>query len=149
MRGVLILCAGFALTVISSDLLLRSRKIQAALGRVVIVQAIGLVAVVAVLSHSHELGLVSVVIFWSGAVLTWFGLRSHLESSILLRMVHMLRERPMTGPDLIARYRSYYGQAHRIDELQRAGLLTTDQARAAMTPTPKGRLIARLVSRLR
>jgi hypothetical protein len=60
-----------------------------------------------------------------------------------------LRERPMTGPDLIARYESYYGQAQRIDELQRAGLLTADQARAAMTPTPKGRLIARLVSRLR
>ena len=43
-------------------------------------------------------------IFWSGAFLTWFGVRSHIESSILLRMAYLLRGHPMQPGELLEEY---------------------------------------------
>jgi hypothetical protein len=149
MSFLFILGVGFCATAISSGLLLGSRKVQSALGRVAIVQASGLAVVVAILSPSHRMGAAPILIFWSGALLAWFGVRSHLESSILLRMLHMLRRAPMTKGDLTSQYESYYGQEERLEELRLAGLLTADPERASMTPTRKGLLVARLVLRLR
>jgi hypothetical protein len=149
MSALLVLWVGFGVTVASIEGLLKSRKLQGAVGRIVITHAIGLAALIAVLVPSHRLGIVPIFIFWSGALLCWFGVRSHIESSILLRMVHMLRRNPVRGRDLTSQYESFYGRTQRIEELLRAGLLRADLERATMTPTRKGTLIAELVLRLR
>ena len=149
MSALLILSGGFGLTALSSELFLRRRKLQSALGRVVIVHAAGLATVLVMLTRSHGLATVPVLIFWSGALLSWFGIRSHLESSILLRMIHMLRRRPMTRRDMTTQYESSYGRTQRIEDLVRAGLLVADPQGTGMKPTRKGLLITRLVLRLR
>jgi hypothetical protein len=149
MRPLLILASGFALTAVSCELMLRSRKLQSALGRVAILHAAVLAIVAGFLAANGLMRLVPVSIFWSGALLAWFGFRSHVESSILLRMIHLLGSASMTRRELTSLYNARYGRTERIEELIRAGLVSGDRARTSLVPTRKGLLIARLVLRLR
>jgi hypothetical protein len=148
MASFLMLLAGFVVTILCCEVL-RSGKLQSSLGRIAIIHAVGLAAVAALLRSSDRMAVVPVLIFWSGAALAWFGARSHLESSILLRMVHFLREGPLTREEVIARYDAHDGRAQRVAELIRGGLVAADPNRVTLTPTPKGLRIVRVVSRLR
>ncbi len=49
MSALLVLCLGFVITALAGDLLSKTRKVPAALSRLVIVHAIGAAIVVAVL----------------------------------------------------------------------------------------------------
>jgi len=85
---------------------------------------------------------------WLGLYLSWFGIRSHIESSILMRLVHLLgREGSQTAQALLDRYNAHYGRERRFDELGHGGLIEKvgDETRV----TRKGRLILRVVSMLR
>jgi hypothetical protein len=86
-------------------------------------------------------------IFWGGAFLSWFGVRSHIESSILLRMLFLLRRHPMTESALIAEYTSLYGEAMRREELFRGGLAVRTGDRVSVSP--KGKAILGVVAKLR
>jgi hypothetical protein len=149
MSSLLVLVAGFGFTAMAGDLAVRGRKLQSALGRIALVQVIGLGVVMAVISRLGGLGALPILVFWSGAFLSWFGVRSHLESSILLRMVHMLYRGPMTGREVMTEYASKFGRSERLQELVGAGLLERDPGSGAVRATGKGRRIARLVERLR
>ena len=94
-----------------------------------------------------DTGPIILLLFWGGAFLSWFGIRSNVESSILLRMVYLLRKRPMTDSDLVAEYGAHYGQAMRLAELYRGGLAVKEGERTSVTS--KGRNILRVVSVLR
>jgi hypothetical protein len=145
---LLALVGAFAATALLSEVFLRSRKLQAALVRVLGVHAIGLIIALVVLLPRHRISGVPILVFWSGAFLAWFGVRSHIESSILLRMVHILRRGPMRADGLIASYVSYYGPGERVEELVRAGLMTRSHDGPGLVLTGKGRLIARVALRL-
>jgi hypothetical protein len=55
----------------------------------------------------------------------------------------------MTAGELAQTYETFYGEAERIAELQRAGLLRTDVEPSRIVPTRKGLLVAWIATRLR
>jgi hypothetical protein len=145
--GILIIAAVLVVALIGSELALRGTKLQTGLGRVLLVWAGVYLVAVYPLSHYGKIGPVEVTIFWGGAFLSWFGVRSHIESSILLRMLYLLRRGPMTESGLVSEYTSQYGHAMRIEELLRGGMAAKSGDR--MSVTPKGKTILAVVSKLR
>jgi hypothetical protein len=144
MIQILISVGGFLLAVVASEVVLRGTKIQTGLFRVLLVHAvIFFLTAYALTVQSSYFGL---LIFWIGAFLTWFGVRSHMESSILLRMVYLLSKTSMTAPVLLTEYESHYGEALRIEELFRSGLIQTGPE--GVTITRKGEFILNAVSKL-
>jgi hypothetical protein len=137
MNDLLVLAASFAAAVLVTEVLVRE-KLQSALGRVVAVHCLAF-AVAA--WATHTLPGTSAFVFWTGMFALWFGLRSHVESSILLRMLTSLRERPASREEILLRYNQLYGRAARVDELVRAGLVT--RTPTGIAPTTKGRVVAR------
>ena len=139
--GVALLAA-----MVGSELVLGGTKLQTGLSRVIPVWgAVYLVALFVL--WRGGIGPVGLTIFWGGAFATWFGVRSHLESSILLRMLYLLRGQPRTDQSLLDEYLSRQGEAERLEELVRGGLVTSQGERIAVTP--KGRSILAVVARLR
>ncbi len=129
-----------------SELVLRGMKLQTGLVRIVAAWALPYAAA-AGWSVRHDASVIVLTIFWIGAFLAWFGIRSHLESSIALRMIYRLRERPMREGELIDAYLSTQSESMRLAELRRAGLIAAGAG--AMCVTPKGKLVLRLTSLLR
>ena len=132
-------CAG-------SELALRGMKLQTGLGRLVVVWMASYAAAAGWFAR-HDQRLVSLTILWAGAFLAWFGVRSHIESSILLRMLHLLRPRPMTEGELVCAYTARYGEAARIAELRRGGLIADGPH--GLQVTRKGNIVLRLASVIR
>lgn len=149
MRSLAILLGTFVLTALACELMLRTRKLQSAIGRVGILHVLVLTVVASLLATRGLMRPVPVAIFWLGALISWFGIRSHIESSILLRMLHLLGASPMSRLELTSRYNARYGRIERVEELIRAGLVSGDSGRETLVPTRKGSMIARLVLRLR
>jgi hypothetical protein len=149
MAGLLVLGAVFAVAIVACDLLRAGSKLQAALGRIAIVHASGLAVSLIFLVATDLMRVVPILIFWCGASLAWFGVRSHIESSILLRVAYMLRGGPMTRGEVIARYDVHYGQTQRLANLVGGGLLRSRPDEASWILTTNGLRVVRLVSRLR
>lgn len=146
MSELLFLIVGWVFAMIGSELVLGGTKLQTGLLRVLVVYFLiggGLLLYMVV---SGRLDLVACVVFWSGCFLSWFGVRSHLESSILLRMLFLLKKRSWTARKLLTEYDSHYGEAARLEELVRGGL--AEQGTGAMTLTSKGKTIIRIASLL-
>jgi hypothetical protein len=146
MMGVLIVTAFLLVVFVGSELALRGTRLQTGLSRVLVVWTVVYLAAVYPVWHYGGTGLVPLTIFWGGAFLSWFGVRSHIESSILLRMLYLLRRGPTTESGLVSEYTSQYGEAMRIDELLRGGLAAKSGDR--MSVTPKGKTILAVVSKL-
>jgi hypothetical protein len=144
MKSVLILFAGFLLAIISSELVLRGTKLQTALFKVAGIHLFWLCAVALFLYERYEFSFVVALIFWAGAFLTWFGVRSHLESSILLRMLFFTRSGPMTENDLLLKYESHHSEESRLEELFRAELLEREPN--GIRITAKGRWMANVAT---
>lgn len=149
MKAVLLLWVSFAAAALVCEPLIRGCKLQSVLRRVMAVHVVALWAAIGLLVPGHHLNLSAIVIFWSGGFLAWFGIRSHLESSILLRMLHSLRCTSMTEADLVASYEGTYGEARRVDELIRAGLVTRNSGTSEPRVTRKGAMVVRVVQGLR
>ncbi len=147
MIGLEIIAAALLVVAIGSELALRGTKLQTALGRVLVVWAGVYLPAVAALAITGGASPFSFTVFWGGAFLSWFGIRSHIESSILLRMVHLLRLGPMAQSALVAEYLALCGQSARTDELLRGGLAV--QNAGELVVTAKGRNILAVVERLR
>lgn len=146
MKDVLAVLIALLCAFAGSELALHGTKLQTGLTRVLAVWAAVYAALLAFLETQTSTGFPACTIFWGGAFLSWFGVRSHIESSILMRMMFLLRNRPMTAEDLLKDYESHYGEAMRVEELVRGNLLhSADDKRI----TPKGRLILRIVALLR
>ena len=85
MLALLVLCAGFIVTLAGCEWLRPPGKLQSVLPRIALIQLAGLLTTAVILLAGGRMRPVPIFIFWSGAALAWFGCRSHLESSILLR----------------------------------------------------------------
>jgi hypothetical protein len=147
MTGGGLVLGALLLAMVMSELSLRGTKLQTALGRVLVVWGLVFLAGVYPLLRYGATGPLVFLIFWGGAFASWFGVRSHIESSILLRMVYLLRSRPMVDAELLGKYASHYGQAMRMAELFRGGLAVNVDGQTSVTP--KGMTILRVVSKLR
>jgi hypothetical protein len=147
MNGLAMVAGALLAAMAGSELALRGTKLQTGLSRILVVWAAVWAAALYPVFRYGDVGMVTLTIFWGGAFLSWFGVRSHIESSILLRMLYLLRRRPMTEAQVVDTYSSQYGQAMRVDELLRGGMATKSEGR--MTVTPKGKTILGVVARLR
>lgn len=147
MTDLWLVIAPLLAVIVGSELALRGTKLQTGLGRVVLVWAGVFVVSVGLLARGSHASPLAFTIFWSGAFLSWFGVRSHIESSILLRMLYLLRQQPMTEARLLAEYGSRYSEMMRINELLRGGLAV--KTGEHLKVTPKGKTILRIVSGLR
>lgn len=135
--AIVLLIVGVAL--VWSEVSLGGRKVQSALGSLVKVWGILGVMIMAHFFFARGSGSLVFGVFWAGTFLTWFGVRSHIESSILLRMVFLLREQERSGDQLVAAYDALYGPEERRQELFRSGL--AEPAGAGAKLTPKGERI--------
>ena len=147
MTAISLAAAAVLAPIVGSEFALGRTKLQTGLTRVLIVWIGAYAAATGWLVRSADSGAVALTIFWSGAFLVWFGVRSHIESSILLRMLFLLRQSPMTDARLVDEYASRYGEAMRMAELSRGGLIDKHGDRTRVTA--KGKAILRFVSKLR
>ena len=118
MTGLFSIGGALTVAVLGSELALRGPKLklQTGVSRVLVVWTSAYLATTVLLPR-YEIGPVAFTIFWWGAFCSWFGCTSHIESSILLRMLYLLRQRPMTDADLLAEYAVHYGEALRSEQL--------------------------------
>jgi hypothetical protein len=147
MSILLFAIGGFLAATACSEFALKGAKLQTGLAKVIVTHAAIAASILAYLLWRGGAGVVAVIIFWSGAFLTWFGVRSHMESSILLRMLFLLRKGPVSGDRLLQDYEGHYGQGERLQELFRGKLL--EQTASGITITSKGKFILRIVSILK
>lgn len=145
--AIVLASAAVVLPIVATELALGRAKLQTALARVLVIWLIGYAAASIWLVSHGEGGFAALTIFWSGAFLAWFGVRSHVESSILLRMLFLLRKGPLGDATLVDAYVSHYGEGARVDELARGGLVAgpADAARVTL----KGKVILLVASKLR
>ncbi|MCI0444240.1 hypothetical protein L0152_13645 [bacterium] len=146
MNSLLVTFASFVLCALICEIPLRFAKIQSALLKILFIHFM-IASLTYIFLLSLSVNLSSFLILWSGAFLTWFGIRSHIESSILLRLLSILKPAPMTSAELIKAYEKQHGIAVRREELIRSGLVEakTDGFRL----TSKGRVILAIASFLR
>jgi hypothetical protein len=142
MMDVVIVFGAFVASAVASERLI-TRKLQSAFGRVLVVYAVGFALAIGL---GRGVDRAAVFVFWTGMVAAWFGVRSHLESSILLQILMALRDGPCARGELLRRCMQY-GPVARGEELVRGGFLV--EAADGLKPTPKGRLAARVAQRLR
>jgi hypothetical protein len=147
MTAISLAAAAVVVPMIGSELALGGTKLQTGITRALVVWIVGYVAATTWIARSADSGLAAFTIFWGGVFLLWFGIRSHIESSILLRMLFLLRQGPMTDRRLIDAYTSRCGQSMRVAELCRGGLIVKHSDRVRLTP--KGRAILLVASKLR
>jgi hypothetical protein len=147
MTGVWILALALLIVMAGCELALGGTKLQTGLTRALAVWAVVYLLALFPLFRYGGTGPFPFTIFWGGAFLSWFGVRSHIESSILLRMLYLLRRGPMTEAALVAAYASNFGEGTRREELLRGGLAVKEGDRLSITP--KGRTILSVVAKLR
>ena len=143
----LLVVAAFFACIVLCELVLKGTKLQTGLIKVFLVHALCWIALLIFLVTNNESGIIAMTIFWAGAFLTWFGIRSHIESSVLLRMLYLLKQQPVTANQLLSRYHSHYGKELRIEELVRGGLL--ERGSNELRVSSKGNLILRIVQLLK
>lgn len=136
-----------AIPIVGVEFAVRRMKLQTAFERVLAIWAATFAVTLAVLILTTGSGATALTIFWCGTFMAWFGVRSHLESSILLRMLVLLRARPMTDAELIAEYTRRAGRTARLEELRRGGFIARDGA--VLRLTRKGEVTLAAVCKLR
>jgi hypothetical protein len=147
MIGLAIVAASLLAVAVASELALRGTKLQTGLGRILVVWVVIYLPAAVALVITGDVSPFAFTVFWGGAFLSWFGVRSHIESSILLRMVHLLRRGPMAQSMLVSEYLAECGQSARTEELLRGGLAVENAGQLAVTA--KGRKILAVVEKLR
>jgi hypothetical protein len=140
--------AALVVAMIGCEVALGPTKLQTGLMRTVGVYGVTGGVVLLYLLFTRHAAVVPFAIFWSGAFLTWFGVRSHIESSILLRMAYLLRGHPMRPGELLEEYDKVYGANQRVDELFRAGLVVRQES-GEIEVTAKGSRILSAAARFR
>jgi hypothetical protein len=143
----LVLLGGAVVAALASEYVLREGRIQTRFAQILCVHSATGLAVLLYLVFAGHTRLIPAAILWCGMFLSWFGVRSHIESSILLRMAYMLRQGPMGEDRLLAQYEAHYGGSMRLEELLRAGLV--EKIPSGMALTTKGSRIHRAASWLR
>jgi hypothetical protein len=147
MTQVTLIVAAFFACMVFCELVLKGTKLQTGLVKVFFVHVLCWIVLLIYMVTNNQSGIIAMTIFWAGAFLTWFGVRSHIESSVLLRMLYLLRQQPLSASELLSSYHSHYGKELRIEELVRGGLL--ERASSELHVSSKGNLILRIVQLLK
>jgi hypothetical protein len=137
----LLVLAGFTTATLLSQLLLGGRKVQERAGWVAVVQGAIAAVVLALGSRWLAVSPFEPAVFWLGAALSWFVVRSHLESSILLAMLVDVSAGCGKREELLQRHAGE-GFARRVEGLRRAGLI--DQQGQDPAVTGRGRVVLAL-----
>jgi hypothetical protein len=143
MRDLIVVFIVSCIAIAWSEMLVRGLKLQTCTSR--FLASFGTLGSVAALYlfAMYGGGVVSFTLYWIGLFVCWFGVRSHVESSILLRMIYALTTKHLTTAELLDGYRNYYGVEDRLSELKHGGLVDSNQG--SLTVTPKGRLVLNVV----
>lgn len=128
-----------SVAIVTSEVRLGGRKVQTALPQLLVVWGVLGLMIMAHFGAARGRGFFVFGVFWAGAFLTWFCVRSHVESSILLRMLYLLRGRARSGDELVADYERLYGEEQRRRELLAAGL--AEEGPEGVRVTAKGKRI--------
>jgi hypothetical protein len=142
MSAILLLVCLFLLCLLFCELLLQRAKLQTRFTRILMAHILFAVGGMIFLHRLYGIHSLAVAVFWLGGFLSWFGIRSHVESSILIRMIFLLRQQPMRPEELIIDYKRHYSSALRLEELQRSGLL--DRKGNQLQLTKKGECVLRI-----
>src|SRR5216110_1710512 len=119
MTAISLAAAAVVVPIIGSELALGGTKLQTGITRALVAWIASYVAAITWIVRGADSGLAACTIFWGGVFLLWFGVRSHIESSILLRMLFLLRQSPMTDGGLLDEYMARCGESARVSELRR------------------------------
>jgi hypothetical protein len=144
MTELVVVAVSVLVAMAGSELVLRGAKLQTGLTRVLALWAVVYLIAIVWFVRAGDAAVLAFTTFWGGVFLLWFGVRSHLESSILLRMLVLLRNRSMSDGRLLDEYAALYGEPMRVAELSRAGMI-----RDGMRVTPKGKAVLFVASKLR
>lgn len=139
MISIVILISGFLLAVLTGEIALRGIKSQTGFSRMVVVHAIIGLPILLWLFVARGVSPGAVGVFWFGGFLSWFFIRGSIESSIILRMLTLLRDGPLRDLDLLAQYEAVCHQRERIEGLLQAGLVVW--LSRGLFLTRKGRII--------
>jgi hypothetical protein len=134
-----IVVGAFALATALGQALLRGGKVQSHSGLLAAVHLAVALPVLGVLALRQHAGLVGPILFWTGAGLTWFVVRSHLEGSILLAMLDDVEQGCGDRSALVRRYRARGGFTARLGALHEAGVIRDEAGEARVTR--KGRMV--------
>ena len=146
MIALVLSAAGLLAAAVACELSLRGMRIQSGFARAFVCFAlIGLTTAFS-LDSINALPLASFVVLWIGGFLFWLGARSHVESSILLRMLYLLLSGARSHDELLDIYEEHYDLRTRVRELRAAGLVASGTP-ASLTAT--GKLVLALVRSLR
>ena len=132
-----------AVTFLAVEILLfmLGSKLQTRLAPILALFLLSLILALFTIKEIHPFFL---VFLWGGFFLAWFGIRSHIESSILLRILYTLGKSPgISSEDLIQAYEKKQGPEERLAELKRGGFLKPDKD--TFTLTGKGRIVAKVL----
>ncbi|HEU5072549.1 MAG TPA: hypothetical protein VFU02_00210 [Polyangiaceae bacterium] len=147
MTGILLVLGALVAVMVLSELVLGHTKLQTGLARILVAWTIVYLAVIYFVVQYGNVGILGFTIFWGGAFLSWFGVRSHIESSILLRMLHLLRQGPRDEAGIVSAYMAIGGEKVRLEELLKGGMATRQGD--GFSVTPKGKTILAVVAKLR
>ena len=147
MTGIGLVLGALLVVMVFSEIALGRTKLQTGLSRVLAVWTVVYLAFVWFVFAYGQVHPIGFTIFWGGAFLSWFGVRSHVESSILLRMLYMLRRGALDEATLVSSYTQHAGEGARREELLRGGMAEKQGDRLVVTA--KGRTILGVVEKLR
>lgn len=147
MTGIILVLAALFAVMVLSELVLGKTKLQTGLSRILGAWTLVYLAAIYFVVYYGNVGVLGFTIFWGGAFLSWFGVRSHIESSILLRMLHLLRRGSRDEAGIVSAYMAIGGEQVRLEELLKGGMATREGD--AFSVTPKGKTILGVVAKLR
>ena len=123
----------------------QERKIQTAFVPVLTFHTLIAISLYLFLSYIANISPISITIFWVGAFVFWFNVHTLFESSILLKMLYILKSTdPMTKTELLKKYELHYGPDFRINELIKGEYF--ERSAEGFNVTRKGRFITIIFS---
>lgn len=137
---------GYILAIVVGEIVQRGSKMHTKfIGILLAHMTVGLAVYFFLLFFTKRISLITILIFWMGAFLSWFCIRGHIECSILVLMLYLLKiNGPMSPDELCALYETHYGAKLRIEELVKGGLITYHKE--GFVVSRKGRLIVKIFS---
>jgi hypothetical protein len=142
----LVVIAAFAAATLISQGWLRGGKVQAGAAPVAAIHLGCAAPVLVALALRPDADLLGAILFWIGAGLAWFVVRSHLESSILFVLLDEVAGGCSDRDELLRRFHAREGLRARLDELARAGLI--EERAGGTAVTGKARLVLAGFARL-
>lgn len=144
MTAIVVILFAFLVAMGIGEIVLVRQKVQFAAASLALVHGVIFMMTTICATALGEVAPVSVLLFWAGAFLLWLGIRSHIESSILLRMLYLVKEsnNSMARSALVHLYDQHHGADPRLLELEKSGFIARRSGRVEILA--KGRLARKM-----